>query len=264
MKRLALSIAALGLSTGLANAQTTPSLEGLVNVNIQDVLQDIAVDLNVEDNNIPVTVQVPVNVAANVCDVSVNVLSAQLSSGDANCTATTGSQELTQFVMQQMASGGSATGGSTVNNDRTATAGTSDGSTDATADGSTDATADADAGGTDTSVDGSVDATADADAGADTDGSADGELNADADIDAGAEADADVAADSDADVNAEGEATVDADANVEGEVSDETIASVCDDAVKNPAGKVAPGQAMKMGDVDHARDCAPGQLKKAE
>ena len=55
---------------------------GLVNVTIVD-----AVDVN------DVTVQLPIAVAANVCDVDVNVLSADLADdGSANCTATAGSR----------------------------------------------------------------------------------------------------------------------------------------------------------------------------
>jgi hypothetical protein len=104
MKRLLLASAAVALSAGYASAQTTP--EGLVTVNIQDVLQDIAVDLNISDANIPVTIQLPVSVAANVCDVSVNALSLQVSTGTAQCTAVTGSQELTQIVQQEMETGG--------------------------------------------------------------------------------------------------------------------------------------------------------------
>jgi hypothetical protein len=110
MKRFLMASAALTMTAGLAAAQTAPELDGLVNVNIQDVLQDIAVDLNIEETNIPVTLQVPILVAANVCDVSVNVLSLQNDGGDATCTAVTGSQELTQIVQQEMAAGGS-TGG---------------------------------------------------------------------------------------------------------------------------------------------------------
>ncbi len=55
---------------------------GLVNVTIVD-----AVDIE------RTTVQLPIAVAANVCDVDVNVLSADLADdGEANCTATAGSR----------------------------------------------------------------------------------------------------------------------------------------------------------------------------
>jgi hypothetical protein len=53
---------------------------GLVNVTIVDFA-----DVNVED----VRVQLPIAIAANVCDVDVNVLAADLADdGQANCTAT--------------------------------------------------------------------------------------------------------------------------------------------------------------------------------
>lgn len=110
MKRFLMASAALGMTAGLATAQTIPELDGLVNVNIQDVLQDIAIDLNIEETNIPVTIQLPITIAANVCDVNVNLLSAQADTGGATCTAVTGSPELTQIVQQEMAAGGS-TGG---------------------------------------------------------------------------------------------------------------------------------------------------------
>ncbi len=35
-----------------------------------------------------ITAQLPIGIAANVCDVSVNVLSEQLKLGEATCTAT--------------------------------------------------------------------------------------------------------------------------------------------------------------------------------
>lgn len=55
---------------------------GLVNVTIVD-----AVDVD------RTTVQLPIAVAANVCDVDVNVLAADLADdGTANCTATAGSR----------------------------------------------------------------------------------------------------------------------------------------------------------------------------
>ena len=106
MRKLLFASASLfaisGFMPGVASAQ-----DGLVSVNIQDVLQDIAVELNIEETSIPVNVQLPVNVAANVCDVEVSALSAEIDSGTATCAAVTGSQELTQVVQQQVASGGS-------------------------------------------------------------------------------------------------------------------------------------------------------------
>jgi hypothetical protein len=82
-----------------------------VNVNLQNVLNDLSVSLQVNRNNIPVVAQVPIDVAANVCGVSVDALAAAIANGQASCTATTTTPQLTQAVQQQIASGGSVTGG---------------------------------------------------------------------------------------------------------------------------------------------------------
>ena len=87
------------------------SIPTLVNVNLQNVLNDLSVSLQVNRDNIPVTAQVPINVAATVCGVSVDALSAAIANGQAGCTATTTTPALTQAVQQQIASGGSVTGG---------------------------------------------------------------------------------------------------------------------------------------------------------
>ena len=87
------------------------SVPALVSVNLQNVLNNLSVELNVKRNNIPVTAQVPIDVAASVCGVSVSALSASIASGTASCTATTSSPQLSQAVQQQIASGGSVTGG---------------------------------------------------------------------------------------------------------------------------------------------------------
>jgi hypothetical protein len=83
----------------------------LVNVNLQNILNDLSVSLQVNRDNIPVTAQVPIAVAASVCGVSVDVLAASAANGHASCTATTTTPQLTQAVQQQIASGGSVTGG---------------------------------------------------------------------------------------------------------------------------------------------------------
>jgi energy-coupling factor transporter transmembrane protein EcfT len=87
------------------------SIPTLVSVNLQNVLNNLSVELNINRNNIPVTAQVPIDVAASVCGVSVSALAASVASGTASCTATTTSAQLTQAVQQQIASGGSVTGG---------------------------------------------------------------------------------------------------------------------------------------------------------
>lgn len=87
------------------------SIPTLVNVNLQNVLNNLSVSLKVNRDNIPVTAQVPINVAASVCGVSVDALAAAIANGQAGCTATTTTPALTQAVQQQIASGGSVTGG---------------------------------------------------------------------------------------------------------------------------------------------------------
>jgi hypothetical protein len=87
------------------------SIPTQVSVNLQNVLNDLSVSLKVNRDNIPVTAQVPVDVAANVCGVSVDALAASAANGTATCTAKTTTPQLTQAVQQQIASGGSVTGG---------------------------------------------------------------------------------------------------------------------------------------------------------
>ena len=100
-----------GAGSGGTSAGAGSSVPALVSVNLQNVLNDLSVSLQVNRNNIPVTAQVPVAVAASVCGVSVDVLAASAANGHASCTATTTSPQLTQAVQQQIASGGSVTGG---------------------------------------------------------------------------------------------------------------------------------------------------------
>jgi hypothetical protein len=85
-------------------------IPSLVNVNLRNVLNDLAIRLNIDRANIPVNAQIPINVAANVCGVSINILSVS-TGGQASCTATTASAELAQSVQQQVAAGGSVGGG---------------------------------------------------------------------------------------------------------------------------------------------------------
>ena len=96
--------------TGTGGGSGT-SLPALVNVNLQNVLNDLSVAIKVDRANIPVNAQVPIEVAANVCGVSVSALAASIASGQAGCTATTTSAQLTQAVQQQVAAGGSVGGG---------------------------------------------------------------------------------------------------------------------------------------------------------
>jgi hypothetical protein len=98
-------------SAGSGGGGGGTSIPTLVNVNLQNVLNDLSVSLKVNRDNIPVNAQVPIAVAASGCGVSVSALAASIASGQAGCTATTATPELTQAVQQQIASGGAVTGG---------------------------------------------------------------------------------------------------------------------------------------------------------
>ena len=98
----------------------------LVNVNLSNVLNDLALDLKIDKANIPINAQIPITIAANVCGVSINILSVS-AANQANCTATTTSPELTQAVQQQLAAGGSVGGGAhTTGSTTTGTTNTTD------------------------------------------------------------------------------------------------------------------------------------------
>jgi hypothetical protein len=100
-----------GAPSGTTGGSGGTSIPTLVSVNLQNVLNDLSVSLNVNRDNIPVNAQVPINVAATVCGVSVNALAAAIANGQAGCTATTTTPQLTQAIQQQIASGGAVTGG---------------------------------------------------------------------------------------------------------------------------------------------------------
>lgn len=104
-----------GTSTG-GGTSGGGSVPTLVNVNLENVLNNLSVALNIEQANIPVNAQVPIDVAANVCGVSVSALSASIASGQASCTATSVSPQLTQTVQQQISAGGNVQGGDQTTN----------------------------------------------------------------------------------------------------------------------------------------------------
>jgi hypothetical protein len=78
----------------------------LVNVNLSNVLNDLAVKLNIDKANIPINAQIPITIAANVCGVSINILSISNGGSSKGCTAVTTSPQLAQAVQQQMSTGG--------------------------------------------------------------------------------------------------------------------------------------------------------------
>lgn len=107
--------ASAGASTGTSTNASTGGTGGLqvpslVNVNLENVLNDLSVQLMIDRANVPINIQLPINLAANVCGVSVNVLSLS-TGGQAQCDAKSAPQELAQVVQQQMAAGGSVGGG---------------------------------------------------------------------------------------------------------------------------------------------------------
>jgi hypothetical protein len=120
------SSAGQSLGKGLASVTTS-----LVNVDLSNVLNNLAVDLKVDKANIPVNAQIPITIAANVCGVSINILSIGAGGGSSKgCTANTSSPELAQAVQQQMAANGNVGGGAQTGTTPTTT--TSTGTTPAT------------------------------------------------------------------------------------------------------------------------------------
>src|SRR3954452_23804170 len=102
----ALNSAGSAVASGASSLGTVAT--SLVNVNLSNVLNNLALDLHVDKANIPVNAQVPITVAANVCGVSINILSVGAGGGNSGgCTAKTTSPELTQAVQQQLAANGS-------------------------------------------------------------------------------------------------------------------------------------------------------------
>jgi predicted small secreted protein len=84
----------------------------LVNVNLSNVLNDLSLDLHIDKANIPINAQIPITIAANVCGVSINVLSIGAGGGSSQgCTANSISPELKQYIQQQLAANGSVGGG---------------------------------------------------------------------------------------------------------------------------------------------------------
>jgi len=104
----------------------------LVNVNLSNVLNDLALDLKVDKANIPINAQIPITVAANVCGVSINILSIGAGGGSSKgCTANSISPELKQYIQQQLAANGSVGGGAQTTTGTTGT-GTTTGTTTST------------------------------------------------------------------------------------------------------------------------------------
>ena len=99
-------------SAGSAVVDGVASVPSLVNVNLSNVLNNLALDLKIDRANIPINAQIPINIAANVCGVSINVLSIGAGGGKTSgCTANSISPELKQYIQEQLAANGSVGGG---------------------------------------------------------------------------------------------------------------------------------------------------------
>jgi len=99
-------------SAGSAVANGVSSVPSLVNVNLSNVLNNLALDLKIDKANIPITAQIPINIAANICGVSINVLSIGAGGGSSQgCTANSISPELKQYIQEQLAANGNVGGG---------------------------------------------------------------------------------------------------------------------------------------------------------
>ena len=96
-----LAAAVLGLAA-FATTGAFAQQEGLVNVHVSNVANDIARNINVDVSQIPVTVQAPIGVAATVCGVAANVLGSQRGAGQAECTATSTSTAFDNLVQRQL------------------------------------------------------------------------------------------------------------------------------------------------------------------
>ena len=106
MRKLLFAAAIAAATASPAFAQVGNS-QGLVAVQIQnvDILKNFLNDTQIaalNDVAVPVTVQAPISIAANVCGTTVNALAALRKTGDAACTATSGSAALADVVNRQL------------------------------------------------------------------------------------------------------------------------------------------------------------------
>jgi predicted small secreted protein len=98
-------------SAGSAVVDGVSSVPSLVNVNLSNVLNNLALDLKIDKANIPINAQIPINIAANICGVSINVLSIGGTGKSSGCTANSISPELKQYIQEQLAANGNVGGG---------------------------------------------------------------------------------------------------------------------------------------------------------
>ena len=131
-------------SAGSAVADGVKDVAGagtsLVNVDLRNVLNDLALDLKIDKSNIPINAQIPINVAANVCGVSINILSVGGGGASQGCTANSISPELAQYIQQQIAANGSVGGGAQTTTGSSASSTGTTGTTGTTTQGTTGTT----------------------------------------------------------------------------------------------------------------------------
>jgi hypothetical protein len=109
------------------------AVPSLVNVNLSNVLNNLALDLKIDKANIPINAQIPINIAANVCGVSINILSIGAGGGKTSgCTANSISPELKQYIQEQLAANGSVGGGAQTTTGATTTGTATTGTTGTT------------------------------------------------------------------------------------------------------------------------------------
>src|SRR6476469_8667797 len=97
----------MGEKVQSAGSAVASKAVSLVNVDLSNVLNDLALDLKIDKANVPINAQIPINVAANVCGISINLISIGASGGKAEgCSANSVSPELVQAIQQQLAANG--------------------------------------------------------------------------------------------------------------------------------------------------------------
>lgn len=109
----------------------------LINVDLSNVLNDLALDLNIDKANVPINAQIPINVAANICGININILSIGGNGSSEGCTANSVSPELVQAIQQQLAANGNVGGGAQTNGGSATTSGSTTSSTGTNVQGGT-------------------------------------------------------------------------------------------------------------------------------
>ena len=113
MRKMMIAAALAAVATPVIGQEVTVGdTAGLVNVTIPANLLNNSFNQNeieiLNDNQVniaaPISIQVPVGIAANLCNVTANVLVADLKQdGKADCTAQNASRALAQQVLRQKA-----------------------------------------------------------------------------------------------------------------------------------------------------------------